>query len=78
MALATRIVHPDSLYKNLSGFFCVYKPPDMNLAEIYNELKYCLAKGTNETWKGKQKQFVKVDGNQITLTDDLSDRVESK
>ncbi|CAF0720737.1 unnamed protein product [Brachionus calyciflorus] len=72
MGVSTKLVHPDSLFKNLSGFFALYKPPDLNLINVLREMKFAFVKGTNESWNGNQKKIVKVTDNEITLENDIT------
>lgn len=77
MSLINKIVNSDTLYKNLRGFFSVYKPVGVDLIQVVRDLKFGLVKGTNESWNDKESKYVKVIDNEISIETDLSNTVQS-
>lgn len=77
MALVNKVAGAETLFKNLSGFFCVYKPAGVDLIQVIRDLKFGLVKGTNESWNEKEYHYVKVEDNQVSIQPDLSNTVQS-
>ncbi len=71
------------VFKRLTGLLCLYKPPDMDLAEIENKLKYVFNRGINEMPCRPAEKIVKIDGStsdarkSALIVDNLADTVEA-
>lgn len=58
-------------YRRLHGVFCVYKPPEMDLAEINQTIKHALVTGLNKLDDKPTESIVKIDekNDQIVYLD---------
>ena len=65
-------------YEKLSGLFCVYKPPDMDLLELMRKIRFVCLKGLNELPCRPVEQLVKFDdsNNRVYLEASKSDTIE--
>lgn len=77
MALINKIASSETLYKNLSGFFSVYKPVGVDLIQVIRDMKFGLVKGANQSWNEKEPKYVRVINNEISIETDLSYTVQS-
>ena len=61
----------EAAFRNLHGIFCVYKPPDMDLATLNQTLKHNLVTSLNKLDEKPTTSIVKVDdtNNQIVYLD---------
>ncbi len=72
----------ESVYKKLNGLICIYKPPDYDLVEIVNKLKYACVHGINLLPCRPIEKIVKIDEssenkNEPIIVDNLADSVEA-
>lgn len=65
-------------YSKLKGLFCIYKPPDMDLLDVYKKLKFHLVDGLNNEPCRPVEDIVKIDDetNQIFVAKNPADSVE--
>jgi hypothetical protein len=84
-----RVINPlkkltpgESVFKNLKGLICLYKPPDYDVIEIINKLKYSFVHGINLLPCRPVEKMVKIDetsGKMLepVIADNLADSVEA-
>lgn len=74
------ITASESAYKSLCGLFCVYKPPEMDLATINKTLKGALVRDLNKLTQKPVESIVKIDEekNLVYLDKDFADTKEGK
>ena len=67
-------------FNRLNGMFSIYKPPDMDLLQIYNKLKKIFYKGINELPNREVEDIIKIDEkkNLVYLDKNLADTVQGK
>lgn len=70
----------ESTFNKFKGLFAIYKPPDIDLLEIYHRLKYVMYQGINQLPNRQVEDIVKIDqdNNLIYLDKNLADTVQGK
>jgi hypothetical protein len=65
----------ESIFQNFKGLFCIYKPPDIDLIHVYNQLKTTLIKGINDLPNRDVESIVKIDDekNLVFVDKNLAD-----
>ena len=65
-------------FRRLNGLFCFYKPPDMDLYDVFGRLRQYLVSGINELPCRPIENIVKVDdeSDQICIRKNFADSVE--
>ena len=79
MNSARSLTEGEQLYNRLSGLFCIYKPPDMDLADEATPLiKHALVNGINLLPCRPVEHIVKIDEerNEPRVEPNLADAVE--
>lgn len=71
----------EAVYKKLNGLICIYKPPDYDLEEIVNKLKYTFVHGINQLPCRPVEKIVKINDDspqhEPMIVNNLADSVEA-
>lgn len=80
VSLIKKLSTAELAYKNLNGIFCIYKPPDMDLYDIIDQLKTNLTDGINKLPSRPVEKIVKIDefNDKPTLAFNYADTVQGK
>lgn len=75
MALVTSKSLGERLFKNLRGYFCIYKPPDRELKKIDELLKMFLVAGINNKPCRPVEKMVQINenDNSVNIMKNLAD-----
>jgi len=65
-------------FQNLSGLFCVYKPPDVDLIEVMRKVKYGFVRGINALDTRPVQEIVKFDeaNHSVYLQKNAADTIQ--
>jgi len=78
-ALVTRRATSERLFDKLQGLFCVYKPADMPIGELTDQLKHIFVKGLNDRPCRETESIVKIEetSNEIYIGQNYADTTQA-